>query len=439
MDRPALEAPAGAHIFTVAELSREVKGLLETGLADVWVEGEVSNPKLYPSGHLYFDLKDADSLVACVIWRSRAQSLKFKLEQGLKVVARARVTSWQKSSKYQLDVAYIEPREKGALQLAFEQLKAKLEAEGLFDPARKRPLPGLPQRIGIVTSLEGAAIRDILSVLKRRFANLEILIHPVRVQGDTAKGEIAQAIDDLNREFPHLDVLLVGRGGGSLEDLWAFNEEVVARAIAASKIPVVSCVGHETDFTIADFVADLRAPTPSAAAELVVRSKEELELHLDQLAARLLASLRSLANAAELRLQHLVLGGLLPSLRQRLTLIEGRLQKALSRPVFTRPRALWEDRERRAVELAGRALAAMPRLVDRKEERLRGLLGKLHALSPLAVLSRGYSIVYALPEGRVVRAAEELKPGDRLRLRFHRGEARAKVTEAETQEELPLG
>ena len=429
---------AEPKVLTVTEVARLVKETLETAFPDVWVEGEVTQPKAYPSGHVYFDLKDAESLVSAVIWRSRAQGLKFKLEQGLKVLVRARVTSWQKSSKYQLDVATIEPREKGALQVAFEQLKAKLEAEGLFDPARKRPLPSFPQRLGIVTSLQGAAIRDILSVLRRRFSNLEILIYPVAVQGDSAKAEIAGAIEDLNREFPRLDVLLVGRGGGSLEDLWAFNEEIVARAIAASAIPVISCVGHETDFTIADFVADLRAPTPSAAAELVVRNKQELELHLDQLSSRLLQALKALSRHTELKLGHLVLGGLLPSLRHRLAVLEGRLAAALSSPSLHRPELLWAERERRVLELAQRALPALPRLLQRKEEAVAAAVGKLNALSPLAVLSRGYSITTKLPKGTVVRSASEVRSGDRLLIKLHQGEVRARVVEDPHQEELPL-
>ncbi len=437
MDELTTTTPASPRILTVTGLSKMVKDNLETSFSDIWVEGEVTGPKAYPSGHVYFDLKDAESLVSCVLWRSRAQYLKFKLEQGLHVLIRGRVTSWQKSSKYQLDASYIEPRAKGALQLAFEQLKARLAAEGLFDPARKRPIPALPQRIGIVTSLEGAALRDMLSVLKRRFANLEILIHPVRVQGETAKAEIAEAIVDLNRHFPELDVLLIGRGGGSLEDLWAFNEEIVARAIAASTIPTISCVGHETDFTIADFVADLRAPTPSAAAELVVKSKQELELHLDQLSGRLLTALKSLANETDLKLQHLVLGGLLPSLRHRLVTLEGRLRQALAHPALARPSRLWEERERRVQDALARVLASMPRAMERGGQRLAAAAGKLDALSPLAILSRGYAIAYREPGKRAVRSAAELKLGDRLRLKFHEGEATAQVVSG-GPDELPL-
>ena len=246
--------------------------ILEEQFADIWLEGEISNYKgVASSGHCYFCLKDAGAQVDAVAFRGVMASLRFKLEEGLKVLMRCRVSLYLQRGRFQIIASAIEPQGAGALQLAFEQLKKKLESEGLFDPSRKKPIPSLPQKIGIVTSPTGAAIRDMLTVINRRFANVEILIYPVKVQGEGAKDEIAEAVQYLNQHHADLDVLLVGRGGGSIEDLWAFNEEIVARAIAASQIPVISCVGHEVDFTIADFVADLRAPTPSAAAELVVK------------------------------------------------------------------------------------------------------------------------------------------------------------------------
>ena len=380
--RSALRLPNSdlpVHIFSVSELAREVKGLLETGFPDIWVEGEVSTPKLYPSGHLYFDLKDADAVVSAVMFGAGRMRLPFTLEHGLKVLARGRVSSYSKSSKFQLVVSAIEPRAMGALQLAFEQLKKKLEAEGLFAADRKRPIPRFPKRVGVVTSLQGAAIRDILSVLKRRFAGLDVLVHPVKVQGDGAASEIAAAIETLNAEFPDLDVLLVGRGGGSLEDLWAFNEEVTARAIAASKIPVISCVGHETDFTIADFVADLRAPTPSVAAELVVANKKEVVEQLGRLRTGLLRALRD----------------------------------------------VYEDRARELDDLEHRLLTALGQWTEKRVARLKVAAGKLDALSPLAVLSRGYSIVFK--DGKAVRRPTDVKPGDRIKVRVHEGDFDAEV------------
>ncbi|MBI4678017.1 MAG: exodeoxyribonuclease VII large subunit, partial [Elusimicrobia bacterium] len=263
----------GRRIYTVAELNSQVHDLLEGGFPEVWVEGEISGARTYPSGHTYFTLKDAESQISAVLFKGYGLSLKFEPKDGIKCLVRARVSTYVKRGDLQLIVFHMEPKEKGALQLAFEQLKERLAREGLFDPARKRPLPPFPSRIGIVTSLKGAAVRDMLSILKRRWEGLEIAVLPVKVQGDGAAAQISQAIADFNERLPDIDVLLVGRGGGSIEDLWAFNEEPVARAIAGSRIPVVSCVGHETDFTIADFVADVRAPTPSAAAELVAPDK----------------------------------------------------------------------------------------------------------------------------------------------------------------------
>src|SRR5437867_3235119 len=262
-------------VLTVSELNALARGLLEEGLGTVWVEGEISNLRRYPSGHTYFTLKDAESQVAAVLFRGNAAALRFRPGDGLKVLARGRVSLYEPRGAYQVIVEALEPAGLGALQLAFEQLKARLLAEGLFDAARKRPIPLLPRRIGIVTSPSGAAIRDILKVLSRRFASLGVVLAPARVQGAEAAGEIVAGIAALNR-LAGLDALIVTRGGGSLEDLWPFNEEAVARAIAASAIPVISAVGHETDVTIADLVADLRAPTPSAAAEVVVGSREEL-------------------------------------------------------------------------------------------------------------------------------------------------------------------
>jgi len=262
-------------ILTVSELTLNIKGHLEEGFRELWVEGEISNFRSPASGHYYFTLKDDKSQIRAVVFRFMGRSLKFEPKDGLSVICRGRITVYEPRGEYQLILDYMEPKGIGALQLAFEQLKEKLAKEGLFDPAHKKLLPLLPQKIGIVTSPTGAAIRDLLTVIGRRFSNVEILINPVKVQGEGAHQEIAKSIYELNG-IPGIDVIIITRGGGSLEDLWSFNEEIVARAIYRSSIPVISAVGHEIDFTIADFVADLRAPTPSAAGELVVRDKAEL-------------------------------------------------------------------------------------------------------------------------------------------------------------------
>lgn len=417
---------AGRKVLTVTQLNESIHDLLERSYADVWVEGEVSDPRTFPSGHTYFSLKDEGSCLSAVLFKGSAARVKFTLEHGLGVLARGRVSSYVKRGQYQLIVSELEPRSAGALQLAFEQLKAKLAAEGLFDPARKRPLPPFPRRVGIVTSLQGAAIRDMLSVLKRRFDGLHIRVYPVQVQGAGAAAQIAGAVEDFNASFPDVDVLLVGRGGGSLEDLWAFNEEPVARAIAASRIPVVSCVGHETDFTIADFAADLRAPTPSAAAELVVRERAAVLERLGALKRRLLGAV-----AGELRV-----------LKERLARLAGS-------PFLRDPRRIFEQKAQRIDELSGRLAPALRELTRRAEERLaaarrlapalRGRTrvaelelkrqaGRLEALSPLKVLSRGYSIAFD-DTGRALRSARRAKAGDKIRLRLHEGELGAQVTE----------
>jgi len=264
------------RIYTVSTLTREIKEVLETSFPRLWVEGEVSNYKRHSSGHLYFTLKDENAQIRCAMWRFKADELRFRLEDGLKVLLEADIQVYEKSGTYQLVVQQLQPAGIGELQLAFEQLKKRLQEEGLFDPQHKKNIPPYPERIGVVTSPTGAAIRDIVSVVSRRFPAAEMLLYPVKVQGEGAADDIARAIADFN-DFGEVEVLIVGRGGGSLEDLWAFNEEVVARAIFQSKIPIISAVGHEVDFSIADFVADRRAPTPSAAAEMVVPDRQELQ------------------------------------------------------------------------------------------------------------------------------------------------------------------
>lgn len=400
----------GPKVYTVSELSQGIKYLLETNFRELWVEGEISGLKVSSLGHTYFDLKDANSNISGVLFRGFAQGLKFELANGLLVRVRGNITTYDKQSKYQLMAKAIEPAGIGPLQLAFEQLKKKLAAEGLFDPSRKRPIPALPQKIAVVTSPTGAAIRDILSILKRRYANMHIIVAPVKVQGEGSAEEIANAVIDLNENFPDIDVMLVGRGGGSMEDLWAFNEEIVARAIAGSRIPVISCVGHETDFTIADFVADLRAPTPSAAAELVVRSKVELAANIAQLEKRLLQSLRIYYEN-----------------------LHGRFRRLASSRMLTNPLALLEKPVRRLDDAVEGLFAASADRLRRAGERLNLQSEKLKALSPLFPLKKGYAIVKDA-EGRAVKTAASLSPGDRLNLQFAEGRAEAEVIGGGTAE-----
>jgi exodeoxyribonuclease VII large subunit len=437
-------------IYTVSQLTAEVKSLLERSFDHLWVEGEVSNLRLPSSGHLYFTLKDESAQVRGVMFRLQKRLLKFEPADGLQVVCYGRVTVYEPRGEYQIVVDYMEPKGLGALQLAFEQLKEKLTQEGLFDPAHKKPLPHLPQKIGIITSPTGAAIRDILQIIDRRFANVHILLYPVRVQGAGAAQEIAQAIQELN-QWPGIDVLIVGRGGGSLEDLWAFNEEIVARAIYGSRVPIISAVGHEIDFTIADFVADLRAPTPSAAAELVVRNKVELVQTLESLGRRLANA--GLTGLEARRERLLSLGHRLVDPRRRLSDQRFRLDDIFSRLSNSIQQGLLRKAERlglkadslillhpgrrvaehthRLVQLSRRLTLALRGELRLFRQRTEGYLGKLQTLSPLAVLERGYSIARVLPSKKVVRRASMLKAEDRVNVKVHRGEFIARVEEVE--------
>lgn len=394
------------HIYTVSELTQNIKFLLEDTFGYLWVEGEVSNYRIPSSGHIYFTLKDNMSEIRAVMFKNSHQRLRFELEDGLHVLCYAKVSVYEKRGEYQLLVEYIEPRGIGALMLALEQLKKRLEQEGLFDPARKKQLPFLPQRIGIVTSLHGAAIRDILKILRRRFYNLHIIIYPVKVQGDGAALEIAQAIDDFNR-IGGIDVLIVGRGGGSIEDLWAFNEEIVARAIARSQIPIISAVGHERDFTISDLVADLRAATPSAGAELVVQRKDILEEKLNVLAERMVKAIK--ANFAERK--------------ERLSLLENRYGiRQFKNTVL--------EKMQRIDELEERIRAHIVHIFKRNKQSMEYFLRRLEGVNPLAVLGRGYSICFD-DKGNVIRDVKQLKLGDVIRTRLAQGSFKAKVEEIE--------
>jgi exodeoxyribonuclease VII large subunit len=446
--QPARPA-AARRALTVAQLTERIQDALETALFDVWVEGEISNLKLAPSGHWYFSLKDDHAQVRAVVWKTATRLVKWKPRDGMKVLARGGVRVYAPRGEYQLSVEVLEPLGKGSLQQAFEELKEKLEKEGLFDQGRKRPLPMLPRCVGIVTSPTGAVIQDILRVLSRRYANLGVLVYPARVQGPEASWEIVQGIRALNR-VRGLDVLIVARGGGSLEDLLPFNDEMVARALASSTVPTISAVGHETDFTIADFVADLRAPTPSAAAERVVQAKEDIAARIDALGRRLaggfdLRLARVRARVAGLT-SHRVFEaerGRLRSHAQRVDELTTRAESALGRRV---ERA--RDRSRRAHERVeafrwDRQIQQRVETVDRHarrmDELLRGrvaegrgrlarLAGKLDSLSPLAVLSRGYALVWD-GHGRLVREPADVLPGDPLRIRVAGGELPAVVTD----------
>jgi len=391
------------RVFTISELNAQVHQLLEASFPELWVEGEISNCKAYPSGHTYLSLKDDKAQIKAVLFKGSSFGVKFKFADGLKILARGRVTSYEPRGDLQFIISAAEPREKGALQLALEQLKAKLQAEGLFDEARKKPLPPFPKAVGVVTSGQGAAVRDIIHVLSRRWPGIAIRVWPVKVQGPGAAAEIAGAIEGFNELAPDTDVLLVGRGGGSIEDLWAFNEEPVARAIAASSIPVISCVGHETDTTIADFVADLRAPTPSAAAEMAVQEKSAV---LDRVAELTDASTQTLRDLIEN--------------------LGRRLQYAAAHPLLSDPRRLWEQRVQRVDELAMRLPEALKRRLETIGLRLGAAAGRLDAISPLAVLARGYAI--ATSKGKVLTSPKQVRKGDPVTVRLSEGEIDCEVS-----------
>lgn len=402
------------HVYTVSELTRELKELIEGSFPPVWVEGEISNFVHHGSGHMYFSLKDSGAALRAVFFRQYNQSLAFRPENGLKVMARGLLSVYEPSGQYQLVVSELRPSGMGPLQLAFEQLKAKLQAEGLFDEERKRPLPQLPACVGVITSPTGAAVRDIFSVLQRRCPSVRIVLCPVKVQGEGAADEIAAGIRAFGA-WGGADVLIAGRGGGSAEDLWAFNEEKVARAIYDSPVPVISAVGHQTDFTIADFVADLRAPTPSAAAEFAVPVALELEADLAALSRRLIRSgAASLATAG-----------------QRLD----EMERALA-PVhlLARLRSYGERRDAQAVRLR---LAVLRRL-EKGRADWSMLRERLSALNPAAVLGRGYSVVRT-PEGRIVRDASTVAAGDRLSVLLARGglDCRVEKVDAGGESGLP--
>jgi len=446
------------HVWTVRALVAAVRALVERQYSDCWVEGEISNLRIPDSGHLYFTLKEESAQIRVVMFRSSAKLLRFRPENGLQVTVRGRITVYEDRGELQISAEFMEPKGAGALQLAFEQLKARLQAEGLFEPSRKKAIPALPQRIGIITSPQGAALRDILNILARRHHSANVLIYPAQVQGDSAPGEVMAGLRHFHENLARggaVEVIIIARGGGSAEDLSCFNHEGLARAVADSKIPVISAIGHETDFTIVDFVADLRAPTPSAAAELVIRSRQEIEAQAEDLQRRLERAVRYrlLIARQELteRAQHGAFARMMDGIHRRAQKLDEqrfRLEKA--------ERQLLERCHRRCENIsaavrhydARRRLAAIRQQLDAQVARLaalartrllesRGALDRhtasLKALSPVAILNRGYALVFDA-KGRLVKDAARLAAGDEVLAKLARGQVRARVMATEASD-----
>ncbi len=390
-------------IFTVTEITREIKNVLEQSLPAIWVEGEISNYVLHSSGHRYFSLKDENAQIRCTLWRYRGDVLQFEPSDGMKVIAWGKITVYERTGQYQLDIIELIPAGLGKLEIAFRNLKEKLFKEGLFDEEHKKPIPQFPEKIGVVTSPTGAAIKDIIRIIHTRFPSVEIIVNPVRVQGEGAAEEIAQAVKEFN-QYKKVDVMIVGRGGGSPQDLWAFNEEVVARAIYDSKIPVISAVGHQIDFVISDFVADLRAPTPSAAAQMVVPDRQKL---LEQVGT----DLRKLKLSVLSLLEHL----------------EQRLESIRESYGFRRPFDIVTQRSQKIDELGLQLISMVKKCFEIKANDVSLLREKINALSPSSILKRGYSIARKLPELAVIRDATILKKEDRIEVKVFKGRIESKV------------
>jgi exodeoxyribonuclease VII large subunit len=399
------------NVMSVSQLTALLKGTVEESFSSVWVAGEISNFSQPQSGHAYFTLKDDAAQLRAVLWRTTAARLKLQLHDGLEVVCHGRLDVYPPRGSYQLVVDQLQPKGMGALELALRQLRDKLIKEGLFDRARKRALPPFPRRIGVVTSPTGAAVRDFLQVLARRWRGVDVLIFPARVQGDGAAGEVVSAIRTANAVAPSLDVLVIARGGGSLEDLWCFNEEPVVRAIAKSRVPTVSAIGHEIDVTLADLAADVRALTPSEAAERVVPASEEVADWVRGLGLRLRMALTG-----------------------RLTHLRHRLDALASRPALRCPQDGVLLRARRIDELSTRLHATVRSNLRERQAALAAIAGKLEALSPLAVLGRGYSLTYDEASHRLITSTDELRSGQRIATRFQRGRAVSRVEEIHSED-----
>jgi len=420
--------PKTGRVFTVSELTRSIRGTLETKFGAIWVQGEISNYKLYPSGHQYFTLKDQRAQIGCVIWRDTMAPVRQPLTDGAQVQVYGAVTVFEARGQYQLNVQILQPRGVGLLQAKFEALKRKLEVEGLFAAERKRPLPKFPRRIGIITSPSGAAIRDMLNVLRRRAPWLQILINPVRVQGSGAAQEIAVAIRELaasNEAFAPVDLIVITRGGGSIEDLWEFNEEIVARAIFNSAVPIVSAIGHEIDFTICDFVADLRAPTPSAGAELIVPDITDLQRQVDGCTRALSRQLLNRVREAQQRLDHAretlhrCLAHRIDSYRRSLLHIAAALQPR-------KPSGEIIMRRNRFADLHRRLIACPGHLLENAKHRFNRIESILRVLGPDATLRRGYSITMN-ERGKIIRTIAAVRPKMKIRTRVSDGEFSSEI------------
>lgn len=444
----AIARTAGSDVLTVSQLTRQVKSLIETGVGKIWVSGEISNWRVSPAGHAYFTLKDESSQLSAVMFKGKINRLKFEPEGGLEVMVNGLVTVYEQRGNYQIICDDMQPKGVGALQLAFDKLKAKLDAEGLFDPELKKDLPLLPKKIGIVTSPTGAAIRDMLNVLERRFSDVHILLYPARVQGDEAAPEIIAGIAAL--EEYGVDVIVIGRGGGSLEDLWPFNEEAVVRAVFECATPIVSAVGHEIDFALTDFAADLRAPTPSAAAELIVQERAALDESVHQLSERLARAMENQLEAYASRLERARSSfvfrrpeELLRQQRQRVdeaamqlertlrdtaTEYRYRLDATVKSLALLSPDHQLQRMQERFSGLHGRLASAVRSTVESKRADFQPVVAHLDALSPLAILGRGYSLVRK-ENGKIVADAGKLKRGEGVSLMFGKGSAKATVDE----------
>jgi exodeoxyribonuclease VII large subunit len=435
--------PEPRRVCSVSQLTDRIRTMLEERFFEVWVEGEISNCFVAKTGHVYFTLKDEGAQIKAVMFRSDIRYLRFKVTDGLSVVARGRLTVYGPKGEYQIACQHLEPEGLGARQLAFDQLKERLAKEGLFDARRKRPLPALPRKIGVVTSVDGAAVRDIIKVLRRRYANAHIVIRPARVQGDGAALEIARAMAAIGK-VKGVDVVIVGRGGGSIEDLWAFNEEVVARAIAGCPVPTISAVGHETDVTIADFVADLRAPTPSAAAEMVVARKDDFCAHIDRLAHRVDAAMTGRLHRVRARLgvlesrpgfagfaARLAMRGrraddlthqLLRALRGRIARRERTYQALLLQLERFDVRRRFGVIRARLAGVDGRLTTGIDRRVHSADARFRATAARLDSLSPLAVLGRGYAVCWNADRTAIIRDERAVSSGDTVHVKLEHGE-----------------
>ena len=392
----------GRLVYSVTQINSEIKTILEDSYPSVWVCGEISSFKQYASGHMYFNLKDENSQISAVMFSFHNKNLKIELKDGMQVLLYGKITTYINRGSYQIQVYHVEEKGLGTLQEAFEKLKKKLFEEGLFDSSHKKEIPYIVNKIGVVTSKDGAALHDILSVLNRRFSNVEVLIYPVRVQGEQAKFEIANAIKYLNENHKELDVLLVGRGGGSLEDLWAFNEEIVARAIYDSDIPIISCVGHEVDFTIADFVADFRAPTPSVAAEIVAKNRMDLEEKLSMIKNRIVNNIKNIVKLYDEKVKFF------------------KNCRALSKPY-----EIYEEKIQYIDELREKLVFSINNLILNKQQNLKLNAQKLDLLSPLKTLSRGYSVCFK--NGKIIKKKEQVFKDDILDINLSDGTIKTKV------------